>query len=101
MAKKSVINRNKKRIKLAAKQAPIRAELKARALDPNLSEEERFEARMKLQKLPRNGAQVRVRRRCQITGRPRGVYRKFMVSRIILREYAHLGYIPGMTKSSW
>jgi small subunit ribosomal protein S14 len=101
MAKKSVIHRNKKRIELSNRHRQLREELKAKAIDPKVSDEEQFAARMKLQKLPRNGSPTRVRNRCQITGRPRGVYRKFMISRIVLREYAHLGYIPGMTKASW
>jgi len=101
MAKKSILARNKKRIKMAAHQSPIRAELRQKALDLKLSEEERFEARMKLQGLPRNGSIGRVRRSCQISGRPRGVYKKFMISRIVFREYAHKGFIPGITKASW
>lgn len=101
MAKKSMLARNKKRAKMAAHQAPIRAELRKRALDSTLTEEERFKARLKLQSLPKNGAAERVRNRCQITGRPRGVYRKFMVSRIVFREFAHRGFIPGVTKASW
>lgn len=101
MAKKSVVARNEKRKRMAAHQAALRAELRSAALDLNLTEDERFEARMKLQKLPRNGAPVRVRRRCQLTGRGRGVYKKFMVSRIVFRELAHNGYLPGVTKSSW
>lgn len=82
-------------------QAPIRAELRKKAIDPKLSDEERDSARRKLQALPRNGASCRIRNRCQITGRSRAVYRKFMISRIVLREYAHQGLIPGMTKASW
>jgi small subunit ribosomal protein S14 len=101
MAKKSVVLRNEKRKKMVQHQAPLRKELKSKALDFSLSDEERQEARMKLQNLPRNGARVRVRNRCQITGRGRGVYRKLMVSRIIFREYAHCGFIPGVTKASW
>ena len=101
MAKKSVVLRNEKIMKMAARQAPIRAELRKKALDLNLSDEERYNARLKLQSLPRNGAQERVRNRCQLTGRSRGVYRKFMISRITFREMAHRGLIPGVTKSSW
>jgi small subunit ribosomal protein S14 len=101
MAKKSMIARNKKRAKMAEHQAPLRAELRKKALDPALSEEERFVVRMKLQSLPKNGAAERVRNRCQVTGRPRGVYKKFMISRIVFREFAHRGFIPGVTKASW
>jgi small subunit ribosomal protein S14 len=101
MAKKSVVLRNEKRKKMAERQAPIRAELRKKALDLNLSDEERYNARMKLQSLPRNGAKERVRNRCQLTGRSRGVYQKFMISRITFREMAHKGLIPGVTKSSW
>ena len=101
MAKKSSVLRNNKRIKMAKHQTPIRAELRAKAIDPKLSDEERFQARMKLQSLPRNGAKERIRNRCQLTGRSRGVYRKFMLSRITFREMAHKGLIPGLTKSSW
>lgn len=101
MAKKSSVLRNAKRIKMAAHQLPLRKELRAKAIDPKLSEEERYKARMKLQSLPRNGAKERIRNRCQLTGRSRGVYRKFMISRITFREMAHKGLIPGMTKSSW
>lgn len=101
MAKKSVVLRNEKRKKMAERQAPIRAELRKKALDMNLSDEERYNARMKLQSLPRNGAKERIRNRCQLTGRSRGVYQKFMISRITFREMAHKGLIPGVTKSSW
>lgn len=101
MAKKSMLARNAKRMRMAANQAPVREELKRRALDTSLSDEERLEARMKLQKLPRNGAAERVRRRCQISGRSRGIYKKFMISRIVFREYAHKGFLPGVTKASW
>ena len=101
MAKKSVIERNKKRIRLVKKYAAKRAALKALATDPLLSPEEHFSARMKLAVLPRNSSPVRVRLRCEITGRPRGNYRKFRLSRIALRELASRGQIPGMVKSSW
>ena len=101
MAKKSAIERNRKRARLAARYKEKRAELKARACDQNLSAEERFQVRMKLAKLPRNSSPVRVRNRCEITGRTRGVYRKFKMSRISLRELASAGQIPGMVKSSW
>lgn len=101
MAKKSSINRNNKRIIMAARQAPIRKELRAKTLDLSLSPEEREAAAHKLHKLPKNGAPIRVRRRCQFTGRSRGIYKKFMISRIVFREMAHRGLIPGVTKSSW
>ena len=101
MAKKSVIERNKKRMRLVKKYAAKRAALKAMAKDPLLSPEEHFSARMKLAVLPRNSSPVRVRLRCELTGRPRGNYRKFRLSRIALRELASRGQIPGMLKSSW
>jgi small subunit ribosomal protein S14 len=101
MAKKSMVLRNEKRKKMAAHQAPVRKELRAKAIDPTISDEERDQARAKLQSLPRNGAAVRIRNRCQMTGRSRGVYRKFMISRIVFREMALRGLIPGVTKSSW
>ncbi len=101
MAKKSVIERNKKRMRLVKKYAAKRAKLKAMATDSLLSPEEHFSARMKLAFLPRNSSPVRVRLRCAITGRPRGNYRKFRLSRIALRELASRGQIPGMVKSSW
>jgi small subunit ribosomal protein S14 len=101
MAKKSAIERNKKRMRLAERYAAKRESLKAIASDRELSAEERFAARMKLAQLPRNSAPVRIRNRCELTGRPRGVYRKFKLSRIALRELASNGQIPGMTKSSW
>ena len=101
MAKKSAIERNKKRERLARKYAVKRAHLKSAAKDENMSPEERFNARLKLAELPRNAAPVRQRLRCGISGRPRGNYRKFKLSRIALRELASAGQIPGMTKSSW
>ncbi len=101
MAKKSVIERNKKRMRLVKKYAAKRAALKAMAKDSLLSPEEHFSARMKLAVLPRNSSPVRVRLRCEITGRPRGNYRRFRLSRIALREFASRGQIPGMVKSSW
>ncbi|MBU6320012.1 MAG: 30S ribosomal protein S14 [Alphaproteobacteria bacterium] len=101
MAKKSSIEKNNRRRRLAEQYADKRAELKAQALDESLSLEERFEARLKLAKLPRNSAPNRVRSRCEITGRPRAVYRKFKMSRIALREYGAAGMIPGLVKSSW
>ncbi len=101
MAKKSSVNRNDKRIRMAANQKARRAEFKKASLDFNLSEEERAEARHKLQALPRNGAANRVRSRCALTGRPRAVYRKFGLCRNKFRELALLGQIPGVTKASW
>jgi len=101
MAKKSVVERNKKRERLAAKYANRRATLKAQAKDSSLSLEERFEARLKLAELPRNASPVRQRLRCALSGRPRGNYRKFKLSRIALRDLASTGQIPGMVKSSW
>lgn len=101
MAKKSVVERNKKRERLAAKFASRRATLKAKAKDESLSLEERFEARLKLAEIPRNAAPVRQRLRCGLSGRPCGNYRKFKLSRIALRDLASAGQIPGMVKSSW
>jgi len=101
MAKKSSIEKNNRRKRLVNQYAAKRAELKAAALDESLPLEERFEARVKLAKLPRNSAPNRVRNRCEITGRPRGVYRKLKMSRIALREYGAAGMIPGLVKSSW
>ncbi|MEL0019447.1 MAG: 30S ribosomal protein S14 [Rickettsiales bacterium] len=101
MAKKSAIERNKKRVRLSQKFAGKRERLKAIADDRELPAEERFAARMKLAQLPRNSSPVRIRNRCELTGRPRGFYRKFKLSRIALRELASSGHIPGMTKSSW
>ncbi len=101
MAKKSAIERNNKRRRLTVRYAARRAALKELANDRLLPMEERFAARLKLAKLPRNSAKVRIRNRCEISGRPRGNYRKFKMSRIALRELALAGQIPGMVKSSW
>jgi small subunit ribosomal protein S14 len=101
MAKKSAIERNKKRVRLVERYAAKREWLKAIASDRELPAEERFAARLKLAQLPRNSAPVRIRNRCELSGRPRGFYRKFKLSRIALRELASNGHIPGMTKSSW
>ena len=101
MAKKSAIEKNKRRMKLAKQFAAKRARLKAVANDKDLPIEDRFSARLKLAELPRNSAPNRVRNRCELTGRPRGNYRKFKLSRIALRELASTGQIPGMVKSSW
>ncbi|HEX3808999.1 MAG TPA: 30S ribosomal protein S14 [Rhizomicrobium sp.] len=101
MAKKSQINRNAKREKLVAQFAARRAALKATADDMKVSPEERFEARLKLAKLPRNSSKVRVHHRCELSGRSKGYYRKVKLSRIALRDLANFGQIPGMTKASW
>jgi small subunit ribosomal protein S14 len=101
MAKKSSIERNEKRKKLAKKFSARRAKLKALALDESLPLEERFEARLKLAELPRNSAENRYRNRCEVSGRPRAFYRKLRMSRIALRELASKGQVPGMVKSSW
>ena len=101
MAKKSMIAREVKRIKTVEKFAEKRALLKSKMSDLNLSNEERYDARVKFQKLPRNSSPSRVVRRCQVTGRPHAVYRKFGLSRIKLREAAMRGDIPGLVKSSW
>ena len=101
MAKTSSIQRNLKRIKLVAKYLKKRNELKKIIKNKKLSLDERFNAQLKLAKLPRNSAKTRIRNRCEITGRPHGVYRKLKISRIALRELASKGRIPGMTKSSW
>jgi small subunit ribosomal protein S14 len=101
MAKKSAIEKNKTRRKLAKKYASKRARLKAIACDRMLPAEDRFTARLKLAELPRNSAPNRTRNRCVASGRPRAYYRKFKLSRIALRELASSGQIPGMVKSSW
>jgi small subunit ribosomal protein S14 len=101
MAKTSSIQKNERRRKLAKQQGPKRAKLKAIAMNKKLSMEERFNAQLKLAQMPRNGAKVRIRNRCEITGRPRGYYRKVKMSRLALRELANQGLIPGMVKSSW
>jgi small subunit ribosomal protein S14 len=101
MAKKSAIERNRKRDRMAKKYEARRSRLKEIADNRDLPMEERFQARLKLAKLPRNSAKVRVQNRCEVTGRPRGVYRKFKMSRISLRELASNGQVPGMVKSSW
>jgi len=101
MAKLSQINRNKKREKMAAQYAGKRAALKARAEDESLPPEERFNARLKLAKLPRNSSPTRIHNRCDLTGRSRGFYRKVRLSRIALRDLSNFGQVPGMTKASW
>ena len=101
MAKVSCVQRNKKRLKLASSYRKKRSELKALLKNKELKIEDRFAAQLKLTALPRNSSKVRVRNRCAITGRPRGYYRKLGLSRILLRELASAGQIPGMKKSSW
>ena len=101
MAKLSSINKNNKRIKLSDQYYKKRQKLKKIIMDKKIPLEERFKAQQKLSKLPRNSAKSRVMNRCQITGRPHGVYRKLKISRIALRDLGLSGLIPGMTKSSW
>ncbi|MFO1306798.1 MAG: 30S ribosomal protein S14 [Burkholderiales bacterium] len=101
MAKLALINRNEKRKKLVAKFAKKRDALQAIIDDPKASDETRYEARLKLQALPRNANPTRVRNRCALTGRPRGVYRKFGLGRNKLREFAMRGEVPGIVKASW
>jgi len=101
MAKKSSVEKDRRRRRLVKRFAAKRAELKAQARDRSASREEIFQASLKLAELPRDGAKVRIRNRCQLTGRPRGFYRKFGLSRIALRDLASVGQIPGMVKSSW
>ena len=101
MAKKSAVNRNEMVRRLVKKFAAKRDELKAIANDEALPLEDRFDARLKLAKLPRNSAKNRIRNRCEITGRPRAFYRKLKMSRIALRELGSNGQIPGLVKSSW
>ena len=101
MAKVSVIERQKKRAKVVAKYAARRAELKAIVGDRNASDDDRWEAQLQLQKLPRNASPIRLQRRCGLTGRPRGVYRKFGIGRNKLRDAAMRGDVPGLVKASW
>ncbi len=101
MAKISMKMRELKREKTVAKYAEKRAELKAIISNINTSDDDRWDAQVKLQKLPRNASPCRLRNRCQVTGRPHGVYRKFKLSRIKLREHAMNGDVPGLTKASW
>jgi small subunit ribosomal protein S14 len=101
MAKVSQVNRNAMRAYKAKRDKSKRAALKAIVMDRTLPVEDRFNATLKLAQLPRNGSQVRVRLRCKLTGRPRGNYRKFELSRIMLRELGNQGQIPGMVKASW
>lgn len=101
MAKKSSVETNKRRTRMSKRHAAKRAALKARVRDMSLPPEERFQATLELAKLPRNSSPTRIRNRCEVTGRSRGYYRKFRLSRIALRELALVGQIPGMVKSSW
>jgi small subunit ribosomal protein S14 len=101
MAKTSAVEKNKRRAKLVKQFANKRAKLKAIAKDRSISPEEQFAARLKLAELPRNSSKVRIRNRCEVSGRPRAFYRKFKLSRIALRDLASTGQIPGMVKSSW
>jgi small subunit ribosomal protein S14 len=101
MAKTGMIERNNMRRRLSARDAEKRATLKEIANNKELPMEERFAARLKLAQLPRNGSPTRIRNRCEVTGRPRGFYRKMKMSRIALRELGNQGLIPGLVKSSW
>lgn len=101
MAKKSSVEKNKQRRELVAVQAAKRAELKAIIKQKDIDDGDRFEAVLKLAEMPRNGSKVRIRNRCEMTGRPRAFYRKLGLSRIALRDLASTGQIPGMVKSSW
>lgn len=101
MAKVSMVERDKKRKKLAKQYAAKRAALKAIIKDQSIPADERFQATLKLAKLPRNSSKTRQRNRCALTGRPHGYYRKFNLSRIALRDLASRGELPGVTKSSW
>ena len=101
MAKKSQVNRDLKRIKLIEKYAARRAELRAKLNDANVSIEEKLEVQQAFAKLPRNSCPTRLNRRCRVSGRSKGYYRKFGISRIALRELALRGQLPGMRKSSW
>jgi len=101
MAKLSSINKNERRKKLVKQYADKYAKLKAIADDKSLDEGERLIARLKMAEIPRNGNPTRIRNRCELTGRPRGYYRKFRLCRIQLRDLANKGLIPGVTKSSW
>jgi small subunit ribosomal protein S14 len=101
MAKTSTVERNKKRVRMTKKFAARRAKLKALIMDQNTTPEDRFAAVNKLAQLPRNSSRIRRKNRCELTGRPRAVYRKFKMARNKLRELANKGQIPGMVKSSW
>lgn len=101
MAKKSSVEKQKRRERTVKLKAEKRQALKAKAADLNISEEERHAARVALNKMPRDSSPCRLRNRCQLTGRARGFIRKFKISRLTFREMALAGYIPGVTKSSW
>jgi len=101
MAKTSSVEKNERRRKLAAQYAGKRRALKKIVMDQKVPLEERFQAQLKLAALPRNGAKVRIRNRCEVTGRPRAYYRKLKMSRVALRELGSLGMVPGLVKSSW
>ncbi|WP_091739055.1 30S ribosomal protein S14 [Phenylobacterium immobile] len=101
MAKKSAVNRNERVKQLVKQYATKREALKATASNESLPLEERFEARLKLAELPRNSSKVRIRNRCEVTGRPRAFYRKLKMSRIAMRDLGSAGLIPGLVKSSW
>lgn len=101
MAKKGTIENNKRRARTVARKAETRNRLKAMAEDRDLPAEERFAARLKLAEMPRNSSKTRLRNRCELSGRPRGFYRRFKLSRVALRELGSRGQIPGLTKSSW
>jgi small subunit ribosomal protein S14 len=101
MAKKGMVEKNKRRQKLTQQHAGKRAALKAIIMNQEVSIEERFAATLKLAQMPRNGAEIRIRNRCEVSGRSRAVYRKFKMSRIALRELGNKGLVPGLVKSSW
>jgi len=101
MAKVSMVEREKRRRRIVAQYAKRRAALRAAVRDNSLAPDERFAASLKLAALPRNGARVRLRNRCEVSGRPRGYYRKFRLSRIALHELASRGQVPGVVKASW
>ncbi|OPB29768.1 30S ribosomal protein S14 [Bartonella sp. WD12.1] len=101
MAKVSAVEKNKHRVVMTKRYAARRARLKAIVMDQKVSLEERFKASIRLAELPRNSAKVRIRNRCEVSGRPRAYYRKLKMSRIALREFGSLGHIPGIVKSSW
>lgn len=101
MAKKGMIEKNNRRRRMTKQKGATRSALKAQIMDKDTSMEERFDAVMKLAKMPRNSAKVRIKNRCELSGRPRAFYRKFKLSRIALRELASAGQIPGVIKSSW
>ena len=101
MAKTSSVEKNNRRRKLVARSAAKRAALKAIIMDQSKPIEERFRAQLKLSAMPRNGAKIRIRNRCEVTGRPRAYYRKLKMSRIAMRELGNNGLVPGLVKSSW